>query len=144
MSTRTLKSLVKLHRRLLDQKRQAMAVLQGKREAFVAQRTKLQEELENERRLAETSPDLQYTFGAYAHRNHLRQQEIVLHIAECDKAIETLAEAIREAFQETKTYEIMHERALDEEEKRLAKREQDELDEIGGKNYLQKREASES
>ena len=130
-----LKTLIKLHRRRLDEKRVRRLALEDERAALVAIADGLERELEAERRTAAESLEARYTFEAYGERMTARKQAVADDIATFDDALAKADSEIAAAFQELKRYEISRDARETRARNALARRERMQLDEIGANQH---------
>lgn len=130
-----LQTLIKLHRRRLDDQRRHMADLERQRDALKAEVASLADSLVREARLADGNGDLAPAFPRFLSAALARRRHLERHIVEAEVAIAEAHEALAELFQETKRFEVAAERrslgARTEEERRAQSR----LDEIGLVQY---------
>jgi flagellar FliJ protein len=137
---KTLATLIKLHRRALDEKRQTMAQLENKREALEKEHSDLDAALLREGELSEDSPEIRFSYSSFAYRVRTRQEEIRRAIAAYTKEIEAVREQIRAEFAELKKFEIMRDHNAQELLQESKRQEQNILDEIGGIAFARKGE----
>lgn len=133
--TKGLKTLIKMQQRALDELKREQVRLEEQKEQLLAVVTKLQSQMLHERELASQQPDLMASFVSYADRVKKRQQEILKEVMVIDHSIAAVTDKITECFSELKKYEIAKEMADQREVAKQAKREQQELDEIGARKH---------
>ena len=126
-----LKTLIRLHRQRLDEKRVRRLALEEERGALVALADGLERELEAEWRTAAESLESRYTFEAYAERMIARRRALAGEIATFDVALDKADNEIAAAFQELKRYEISRNAREMRAQTVRARRERMQLDEIG-------------
>lgn len=133
-----LDSLIKLHKRTLDELRRSMAALERQKDQLQQAIHNLQLELEKEMALAKKQAEMSGFFGDFAKRIKNRQAEHQESIRKLDKQILKLNDEIAAAFAEVKKFEIAKEnrkrRALEEQ----SRKETIMLDEIAGQQYTRK------
>ncbi|MEQ1789666.1 MAG: flagellar FliJ family protein [Rickettsiales bacterium] len=132
---KTLDTLIRLHKRTLDELRRSMGALELQKGQLQQAIITLQEELNTEVSLAGKQLEMATFFGGFAKRIKKRQEDIQQEIRAVDKKIIELNKEIFEAFTELKKYEIAKENAkirAQEEEKR---KETLMLDEIASQQY---------
>ena len=135
-----LNTLIKLHRRTLDELRRKMVSLENQKAQLLQASAKLSEELAAEIRMASKTPEMGRFFGDFSNRIKKRQAELAAEVQKLDKQMETLNVEIREAFAEVKKYEI----ALENAKQRIAaegeRRETIAMDEMAGQQFRRKAE----
>jgi len=135
-----LNTLIKLHKRTLDDLRRKLVGLEEQKAQLQALSRTLQEELEREMQMATAQPDLSRFFSGFAKRIQKRQEDIAREMQALDRQIAALSEQIAEAFGELKKFEIAQENALrrlKEEEKR---RDDALMDDIAARQHRRKEE----
>ena len=134
-------SLVRVHSWALNEKRQKLAGLEELADKMHQDLERLEAELNNEQRAAAGSMEGTIAFPAFVAAALERRKKLRESIAGLGLAIDAARAEVREAFQEVKKYELaqdIHERR---ERKKVARREQRELDELGA-NIHQRKKAS--
>jgi flagellar export protein FliJ len=135
---KSLKTLIKLHRKELDEKRRELTALENKKEQLQQAIISLIKELKNEQKIIASNPEIAYSYTNYAIRNRERQQLLAFEIVQIDEQIDQLSEVIFELFSEVKKYEI----ALENKQKQIkAEEERQEtifLDEISINGFIRK------
>jgi hypothetical protein len=114
-----LKTLIKLHKSNLDEKRKQKANLENQKGQLSDLVLKLKTDLINEQKFCTENIDLIESYNNYADYNRNRQAAIITEIEKLDKSIDILTEEIFNEFTELKKYEI----ALQNQMKKLAKQE---------------------
>jgi flagellar export protein FliJ len=126
-----LDTLIKLHRRRLDDQRRHMADLERQRDALKAQVAALEDSLVRESQLVDHEGDVAQAFPTFLSAALARRRHLERAIVEAEAAIAEAHEELGALFQETKRFEVAAERrslrARSEEERRAQIR----LDEIG-------------
>src|SRR5579871_4540831 len=97
---KTLTTLIKLHKRNLDELRRRMASLENQKTQLQLLIIKLQEELAQEIKLAGSHPEMAHFFGGFAKRIQRRQDEVTAEIRSLDQQMKVLSEEIAAAFSE--------------------------------------------
>lgn len=118
---KTLNTLIRLHKRTLDELRRNMTALENQKIQLQQTIITLQKELDTEVSLAGKQLEMANFFGGFAKRIKNRQENIHKEIIALDGKIEALNKEIFTAFAELKKYEIARENArlkAAEEEKR--------------------------
>lgn len=137
---KTLNTLIRLHKRTLDELRRNMVALENQKTQLQQTIKSLQNELEKEVALAGKQVEMANFFGEFAKRIRGRQDVIHQEIRGIDGKIEALNKEIFEAFTELKKYEIASEnlklRMLEEEKRKETLM----LDEIAAQQFQRKPE----
>lgn len=128
--TGTMKTLSRIVREELDIKLRSLNTLQNQRDAMLLQRQKLRDALQEEESYAAGSGEVSYTFQNYVAYVKKRDLRIGKSLAELDKQISVLYEAITSQFAELKRYELLDAARARREEEEEKAAEQKELDEI--------------
>lgn len=132
---KTLKTLIKLHRRQLDELRRQMTDLEKQKAQLQQASAKLQDELRDEIDKAGVQPEMGQFFGGFAKRIQQRQDEIGSEISELDVQINALNDEIAEAYTDVKKYEIAEENAIKREKEAESRRETNMLDELAAQQH---------
>jgi len=135
-----LTTLIKLHKRTLDELRRAMMSLESQKAQLLKLSVKLKDELVQEIKLASKSPELGNFFGDFSKRMQMRQEEIAGEVRSLDKQIGELNAKISEAFSELKKFEIALENAKQRAEEAERNKETIQMDEIAGQQFRRKME----
>jgi flagellar protein FliJ len=133
-----LDSLIRLHRWQLDERRRDLATLEDLAAKLGEERRKLEAEDERERAVAAASPEAAFGYAAYARRLIERRRKLEQSQAEVADRIGRAREALAEAFQETKRYEVAAANRAKQQEQQDAKRERKTLDELGIEGFRRK------
>lgn len=126
-----LASLVRVHTWALNEKRQTLVGLEKLADKMHQDLENLEAELKHEQSAAATSVEGTIAFPAFVAAALERRKKLRVSIANLDLAIEAAREEVREAYQEVKKYETARDNHEQRERQRLAKREQNALDELG-------------
>ena len=124
-------SLVRVHSWALNEKRQTLAGLEELSDKLRQDLENLEAELQHEQSAAAGSVEGTIAFPAFVAAALERRKKLRVSIANLDLAIEAAREEVREAFQEVKKYELARDNHDKRERERIAKREQNALDELG-------------
>ena len=124
-------SLVRVHSWALNEKRQTLAGLEELSDKLRQDLENLEAELQHEQSAAASSVEGTIAFPAFVAAALERRKKLRVSIANLDLAIEAAREEVREAFQEVKKYELARDNHDKRERERIAKREQNALDELG-------------
>ncbi len=137
-----LNTLIKLHKRTLDELRRKMAALENQKIQLLQASARLDEELASEIKTASKTPELGQFFGGFSNRIKNRQLDIAREVAKLDKQIETLNNEIRDAFSELKKFEIALENAKFKLKAAQERMLTIEMDEIAQQQFSRKTEDS--
>ena len=137
-----LKSLIRLHKFRLDERRRGLQELETLRLRLDAALVRLEAEVRAEKRTVETAPEMAFAFADYAASARDRRDKLVDSIDETKQQIEQAREAVNEAFQELKKYEITQANRERMAARRAARLEQAELDEVGLNVYRRRGRAA--
>ena len=135
-----LATLIKLHKRTLDELRRRMVTLENQKGELEQMSRVLAEELKSEMELATKTAEMRSFFGDFAKRMKVRQDEIFEEISALDKQIERLLIEISEAFSELKKYEIALANAKLRAQEELNRKETVAMDEIASQQFMRKTE----
>jgi len=125
-----LSGLIKMQKWQVDEKRRAIADLEGARLQLISQISGLDKDYENEKKLM-GEQSIPVDFQAFSTHYKERRANLEKSVSEYDASIELERDALSELYQELKQYETVVERRKQREKDRLNKIEQNELDEIG-------------
>jgi flagellar export protein FliJ len=143
VAAKSLKTLLRLSRFTVDEKRRVLVELQAREDQILANITAAEAQLIEEQRIAaEDSTGAGFLYGAYAdawvaHRARLDQM-----LAEVRQQIELARDELAEAFRQQKTYEITQTNRERREREEADRKEQAFLDEVG-LNIFRRREKGE-
>tara|TARA_B100000315_G_C14234642_1_gene432569 strand:- start:24 stop:452 length:429 start_codon:yes stop_codon:yes gene_type:complete len=136
-----LHSLIRLYRWGVDEKRRQLGELLRHLADLENQGVRLGEELLNEQHAAGASPgEAGYLYGYYAEAVIMRREKIAEASAETEERIAAAREELNEAYRELKKYEIAQENREKAEARELSLKEQADLDELGIKGFIRKRQ----
>jgi flagellar FliJ protein len=133
-----LDSLIRLHRWQLDERRRDLATLEDLALKLVEEHRKLELEDQREQLAAAAAPEAAFAYAGYARGLIDRRRKIEQSQAEVVEQIARAREALAEAFQEVKRYEIAAANRVRVEEQRDAKRQQRVLDDLGVEGFRRK------
>jgi flagellar export protein FliJ len=136
-----LDSLIRLYKWQLDERRQQVAELERLDDRLKAELKKLHDEVAAEQRVAASNDEAARAWSGWSAAATARRKTLETSISEAQGQLERAREALAEAFQEVKRYEI----ALAAREKRekiaLSRRAQQRQDEIALQTYRNRRSA---
>jgi flagellar export protein FliJ len=104
----TLDSLIRLHRWQVDERRRQVAELEGLAEKLRQELARLAEEQAAEQTAAGASFLARHVYPGYIRRALDRQKTLEQSLAETEAQTAQARDALAEAFQELKRYEIAH------------------------------------
>jgi chromosome segregation ATPase len=136
-----LDSLIRLYKWQLDERRQQVAELERLENRLKAELQKLHDEVASEQRAAADNEEAGRAWAGWSAQAAARRKTLETSIAEAQEQMVRAREALAEAFQEVKRYEI----ALAAREKRdriaLSRRAQQRQDEIALQTFRNRRSA---
>lgn len=124
-------TLVRARQRELDDKRRALGELQDQADGIIAARDALADEQQREAELALDSPDGGFGYGAFLKASRMRDAAMQADLDGLAGRIEAARDEIADAFAEIKRFELIQAAQEERARKEAAKREQEELDELG-------------
>ncbi len=128
-----LTTLIKLRKRDIDELKKRMAVLEDKRDSYLQQSQKLQDDLQNELDLSAELADMGNFFGDFSNHIKKKRQKIAKDVVELTARINKLTDEIADLFGEMKKYEIAEQRAALRRKKAKDKKQQQQLDEVASR-----------
>ncbi len=140
--TKALKTLIKLHKRTLDELRRKITSLERQKEQLLEASAKLEEELQFEIDLGTQQPEMAPFFGDFAKRIKARQEKLAEEVLLINEQIEKLKAEMTVAFGELKKFEIAKTNADKRAAKEAAHKETIALDEMAGQQHRRKHEDS--
>lgn len=135
----SLKSVIRLHKWQLDEKRRELTDLENLREGLLADVARLEEEVERERDTARRNFEASFTFAAYAKSARERHERLDRSIAHVDEQIVAANEAVAEAYRELKKYELAEEEREKREALKLRRKQEALLDETALVGFQRRR-----
>ena len=127
---KALRTLIRLHKQYVDDKRAALGELEVGREALRDRSARLEAEIESEGRVAAESYAAGRSFPRYVRRIGGERRVIAAEIAKLDGAVAEAAEALAAAYRDLKKYEISHDVRVRDRKAAEARTDQAQLDEI--------------
>ena len=135
---KTLNTLIRLHKRNLDELRRSMVALESQKDQLIQTIEASQRELEREVDLAKNTPEMSSFFGEFAKRIKNRQEKIYKEIQVIDKKITELNNKMAQEFTELKKFEIALENAKNRIKTEEIRKETLMLDEIAAQQFHNK------
>ena len=132
---KTLNTLIRLHKRNLDELRRSMVALESQKDQLIQTIEASQRELEREVDLAKNTPEMSSFFGEFAKRIKNRQEKIHKEIQAIDKKITELNNKMAQGFTELKKFEIALENAKNRIKTEEIRKETLMLDEIAAQQF---------
>ncbi|HYM03057.1 MAG TPA: flagellar FliJ family protein [Stellaceae bacterium] len=126
-----LDSLVRIHRWQIDERRRQVADLEALASKLREERRRLDEEELREQRVAAEAPEAAFTYGGYVNALIERRNKLSQSLSEAAQQIQAAREALAEAYQEMKRYEITAASRARRQRLEEERRQQKMLDEIG-------------
>jgi flagellar FliJ protein len=133
---KSIKTLIKLSKQKLDEKRRELAELEKQREQLIEYSNLMTEELRVEQEFAAREPEMSITFDSYRKRIMEKQANITFALREISRQSLVISDAIAELYGEMKKYEIVLEQKILEEANERKIRDGKVLDEIARGNYI--------
>ncbi len=136
---RTMENLIRLGRQQLDSKRRMLSGLEGLRVDLEKRVSALEVEITTEQAAAQG--ETSFAYDSYAKEAIHRRETLAKSVSEIAAQIAAAREEVAEAYREMKKFEIMEERRQQQARAARLRREQAELDEIGGQAHHRSRNA---
>lgn len=136
--------LIRLWKWRLDERRRIVVDLEILRAGIERQMVRLDEELEQERKVATQDYEAGFGFTNYRKSNRERRANLEASREETIDRIAAAQEEVNAAFRELKKYEVVLENWERRERQKQERREQAEMDEAGLQGFRRKQEAPES
>lgn len=111
--------------------RREMVALEERREGYMIRVAALNDQLQHEIKTANELADLRGFFGDFSKVIKQKQKELATRILLVEQEMRQVSDKIMLKFADLKKYEISLERYKEREAKKLADKEQKELDEVG-------------
>ncbi len=132
--------LIRLWKWKLDERRRVVVDLEIMRAGIERQMMALDEQLEQERKVATQHYEASYGFSNYRKMNRERKANLDVSREEVIDRIAAAQEEVNAAFREQKKYELVLENWEKRERAKQEKREQAELDEAGLQGFRHRQE----
>ncbi|PWC38648.1 flagellar export protein FliJ [Azospirillum sp. TSO22-1] len=136
----SLKTVIRLHKWQLDEKRRALAELQNLHDRLVAEMHRLQQEMLYEQQVARADPMAAFGYAAFAKAALERGRRLQDSIAQVEQQIAVATEEMAEAFQELKRFELAEEERLKREREKIRRKEEAMLDETALVGFRRRQE----
>lgn len=138
-----LKTVIRLNKWQLDEKRRALTELHNLREQLLEQIRRLEAEIEREREVARNDVVAARTFAGYLKAARERRSRLDQSVAEVDRRIAEAEEEVAEAYRELKKFELAEEERVRRENLKLRRKEDALLDETAGIGFRRRKEEEE-
>lgn len=135
-----LNTLIKLHKRKVDDLRRKMGLLEKQKSDLLRASERMQQELEDEMKLASAQADMSQFFAGFSKRIQMRQAEIAKEVKVVDRQMDRLRDEISVEFGELKKFEITKENRLKEALAEEGRKETILLDEIASRQHHNKQD----
>lgn len=134
-----LTSMIRVHRWVLDEKRQRLSEIQRFADRMQDDLRRLEEHMEAEKEAARTSFEGNVAYATFYSAALERRRKLQRTIENLDGQVEAARDDVRDAFEELKKYEQAHIRIERQDQDRQRRFEQLSLDEVGTNIYRQSR-----
>lgn len=136
----SLKTIIRLHKWQLDEKRRELVELQNLREHLLNQIDRLEQEIAAERTTASADFEASFTFPNYIKMAKERRHKLDRSVAQVDEQITAATEAVAEAYQELKKYELAEEERVKREALKLKRKQDAILDETASIGFRRRQQ----
>jgi len=133
-----LKSLIRLRRWQLDEKRRILVDLNQLAMRLESEKKKVEDEMSREQEGAAGAMAESPTFGAYVASAIARRRSLESSIGQVAERIESAAEEVRESFRELKKYEVAQETRNQKAKQEAAREDNRQMDEIATEGHRRK------
>jgi len=135
-----LKSLIRLHKWIVDEKRRQLGELLRMLHDLEERARHLEDELAREQKIARAAPDTAgFLYGNYAEAVIQRRARLKMSIASSETVVEAARQALNEAYRDLKKYEVAQAVRERRQAEDAARREQIFLDDVGIESHRQKK-----
>ncbi len=125
----SLKTVIRLHKLQLDEKRRVLVELQNLGDRLKAEIERLKEEIAREQAMAREDFTLSLSYAAFAQAALERGRKLSQSLGHVEGQIAIATDQMAEAFQELKRFELAEEERLKREREKQKRKEADLLDE---------------
>ena len=136
----SLKSLIKMYKHELDEKRQKLAKLYDVLDVLKDEQTNIENKFDIEKKILSESGDISFTFADYVEVIRRKLFDNAKKQENMEEAIEEAKDSMMDTFSELKKYEQTQKSREEREAEELKKKESLELDEIGIDGFRRKKE----
>lgn len=141
---KSLKNLIRMQKNAVDEKRRELVRFQEEADHLRAAAEALENEILAEQEAAKNNYEISFAYANYHKAAMKRRARLFQAIRAADHSVEIAAEAMREAFQELKRFEVAEEQRLAEEAAERKRKEAIVLDETASIRFFRKRAAEEA
>ncbi|CUW41828.1 Putative flagelar FliJ protein [Magnetospirillum sp. XM-1] len=132
MAAKGLKTLIRLAKWEVDEKRRILVALQGREDEILAAIRHAEESLVHEQQVAaEDAAGVGFAYAAFANAWLARREQLMQMLEQVRQEIVRARDILAEAFNQLKTYEITQKERERRAQAELDKKEQAFLDEVG-------------
>ena len=125
-------TLIRVNELNVDERRRELGARLKELDDLEAALERLEIEVVDEQRAANAQPEMAgFIYGAYANSVIHRREQFQLAITSKEQEVSVAREALIDAYQELKKYEVFHESQRRKETEEQASKDQAELDEVG-------------
>jgi len=128
---KSLKTLIRLAKWEVDQKRRALLALQGREDELIAHMRAAEEQLLREQAVAAADGEAGFLYGAYAGAWLQQRAQMEDLLAELRRQIEAARDDLSEAFRQHKTLEVTQANRDKRAREEADRKEQNFLDDVG-------------
>jgi flagellar protein FliJ len=136
---KSLKNLIRMQKNVVDEKRRELVRFQEEADHLRAAAQKLEEEILAEQETAKNDFEASFAYSNYHKAAMKRRARLFQAIRAADHSVEVAAEAMREAFQDLKRYEIAEAERVAQELAERKRKEAIMLDETASIRFFRKK-----
>ncbi len=125
----SLKTIIRLHKWKLDEKRRALVELQNLLDRLNSELERLRLEVLAEREATRRDPSIAFSYANFAQAARDREQRLLQSIAQVEEQISVATDEMAEQYQELKRYELAEEDRIKLEREKIKRKENIMLDE---------------
>jgi len=135
---KSITTLLRVKQRELDVLKRQQAVLENQKADVLNRIARLNQQLQDEMRTAESMPEMAHFFGDFSATIKKRQEQMRGQVAKIDVELDRVAVQILDRFSEMKKYEIALAQWKKRREAELARRSQQYMDEVAIRGYIRR------
>jgi len=129
------KTLIRMRKWALDDKRRELGEMQGVLNNLLAEKNALEKAVVEEQKVAAENPELAgFAYGSFANAVIAERAALVKRISDQEAKIDAFRDEVADAFKAVKTAEIAERNRVEAERAEEDRKEQAELDEIGARS----------
>lgn len=132
---KSLPTLIKLCQTQIEDRRKRLTEREEQKSSLEAILDELERQMKEERDLITKNPSMAMTFEAFNKMYQEQKENTNYAIADIKRQILHLTEDVAELYMDKKKFEILLERQASKEAKKLAKKEEDELNEVALRKF---------